>query len=47
MKYLVFPNFPVLEAPIFFFFFLHSDRLRNESNGWELKTNVNKVAKTS
>ncbi|RMX59751.1 hypothetical protein pdam_00015345 [Pocillopora damicornis] len=22
-------------------------RLRNESNGWELKTNVNKVAKTS
>ena len=31
----------------FFFFFLQSDRLRKESNGWELKTNVNKVAKTS
>ena len=37
-----------LEAPTsFFFFFLQSDRLRKESNGWELKTNLNKVAKTS
>ena len=33
-----------LEASIAFFY-LHSDRLRKESNGWEVKTNVNKISK--
>ena len=33
-----------LEASISFFY-LHSDRLRKESNGWEVKTNINKISK--